>query len=296
MAKIQNAVAKKEQNAVGKPKTMQQYIKKMEGEIAKALPSVMTPQRFTRMVLTAISSTPELANTTPESFLGAMMTAAQLGLEPNTPMGQAYLIPYNNRRKGVMECQFQLGYTGMINLANRAGVNVDAHEVCENDAFEFAYGLEQRLVHEPVLTNRGNVIAYYATYKTQNGCFGFIVMSREDVVAHAKKYSKSFNSGPWQTNFDEMAKKTCIKKVLKYAPLSADFAHEVAADSTTREITQETKGDDMAFETANMVTANYEVMDDGLPLDPYDMVDGDLAEGEIPLEKYAEGEPDFIKE
>ena len=84
--------------------TMQAYIKQMEGEIRKALPAVMTPERFTRIVLSALSSNPTLAQTTPQSFLGAMMTAAQLGVEPNTPLGQAYLIPFRN--KGVLECQF----------------------------------------------------------------------------------------------------------------------------------------------------------------------------------------------
>lgn len=88
-------------------KTIKDYVNQMEGEIAKALPSVITPERFTRIVLSAISNNPELAQCTSKSFLGAMMQAAQLGLEPNTPLGQAYLIPYRN--KGILECQFQLG-------------------------------------------------------------------------------------------------------------------------------------------------------------------------------------------
>lgn len=90
-------------------KTIQDYVKAMEGEIKKALPSVITPERFTRMTLSAISTNPKLAQCTPRSFLGAMMSAAQLGLEPNTPLGQAYLIPYKN--KGVDEVQFQIGLT-----------------------------------------------------------------------------------------------------------------------------------------------------------------------------------------
>lgn len=85
------------------------YVNQMLPAIKRALPGVMTPERFTRIVLTALSSNPELQQCTPESFCGAMMTAAQLGLEPNTPLGQAYLIPYRNNRKGVVECQFQLG-------------------------------------------------------------------------------------------------------------------------------------------------------------------------------------------
>ena len=103
---IQNA-KKTAMQTGGNKKTMQQYIKSMESEISKALPTVITPERFTRMVLSAISVNPKLAECSPKSFLGAMMTAAQLGVEPNTALGQAYLIPFKNH--GVMECQFQLG-------------------------------------------------------------------------------------------------------------------------------------------------------------------------------------------
>lgn len=108
--KIKNAVTK-QNNAVSTKKTIRDYVQQMldAGEVAKALPSVITPERFTRIVLSALSATPELNNCTKESFLGAMMTSAQLGLEPNSPLGHCYLIPYNNRKKGVTECQFQLG-------------------------------------------------------------------------------------------------------------------------------------------------------------------------------------------
>ena len=114
--------------------TMQAYIRQMEGEIRKALPAVMTPERFTRIILSALSSNPALAQTTPQSFLGAMMTAAQLGVEPNTPLGQAYLIPFRN--KGILECQFQLGYKGIIDLAYRSGnvSIIQAQVVYENDS------------------------------------------------------------------------------------------------------------------------------------------------------------------
>ena len=135
---IQNAMSKKNEVAKsGNGNTMQAYIKKMEGEIAKALPSVITPERFTRITLSALSTNPQLAQTTPKSFLGAMMTAAQLGLEPNTPLGQAYLIPYKN--KGVLECQFQLGYKGLVDLAYRSGQIsiIQAHTVRSNDDFEY---------------------------------------------------------------------------------------------------------------------------------------------------------------
>nr|DAG58314.1 MAG TPA: RecT protein [Caudoviricetes sp.] len=217
-------------------KTLQDYMKVMEGQIKRALPSVITPERFSRMVLTALSSTPKLQQCTPQSFLGAMMTAAQLGVEPNTALGQAYLLPYDNRRKGVTECQFQLGYKGLIDLAYRSGEVsiIQAHEVYENDEFDYELGMEPRLRHIPARANRGKVICYYAMFKTKDGGYGFDVMSIEDVQAHAKKYSKAYGSGPWQTNFDEMAKKTVLKKVLKYAPLKSDFVRAAAQDESIK--------------------------------------------------------------
>lgn len=229
---IQNA----QQSAVqsDSKRTMQSFIKSMEGQIAKALPSVLTPERFTRMVLTALSVNPKLGSCTPKSFLGAMMTAAQLGVEPNTALGQAYLIPFKNH--GVMECQFQLGYKGLIDLAYRSGdVSViQAHVVYENDEFTYELGLDPKLKHIPAKSNRGEAIMYYAMFKTKDGGYGFEVMSAEDARNHAKRYSKSYSSGPWQTNFDEMAKKTVLKRVLKYAPLKSDFAREIAQDETVK--------------------------------------------------------------
>ena len=117
-------------------------IKALEPEIKRALPSVLTPERFTRMALSAINNTPKLAECSPMSFIAALMNAAQLGLEPNTPLGQAYLIPYKN--KGNLECQFQIGYRGMIDLAyrNERMQSIEAHTVYENDDFSYSFGLE----------------------------------------------------------------------------------------------------------------------------------------------------------
>ena len=217
-------------------KTMVQYIKSMEKSIAKALPSVLTPERFTRMVINAISVNGKLAQCTPSSFVGAMMTAAQLGVEPNTALGQAYLVPYWNSKVRAYECQFQLGYKGLIDLAYRSGeVSViQAHVVYENDEFEYELGMDPKLKHKPATKDRGKPIYYYAMFKTKDGGYGFEVMSYDDVSAHARKYSKSYDNGPWKTNFDEMAKKTVLKRVLKYAPLKSDFVKAVVQDETIK--------------------------------------------------------------
>ena len=232
---MSNTIQKQMTNSSEK-RTMQQYIQAMQGEIKKALPSVISTERFTRMVLSAISVNPKLASCTPQSFLGAMMSAAQLGLEPNTPLGQAYLIPFKNH--GRDEVQFQIGYKGIIDLAWRSGeiADIQAHVVCANDEFEFEYGLDPKLKHKPARENPGEAIAVYAMFRTKNGGYGFEVMSMDDVRRHAEKYSQAYKSAysPWKTSFEEMAKKTVLKRVLKYAPLKSDFVRAVTQDETIK--------------------------------------------------------------
>lgn len=216
------------------PSTIKDYINLYSKEIAKALPSVLTPERFSRMAMTAITKTPKLAECSPQSFIGSLLTAAQLGLEPNTPLGQAYLIPFYNGKKRIYECQFQVGYKGMIDLCNRSGEikNIEAHIVYENDEFEFEYGLDSKLKHKPCMSDKGAPVWVYALYRLNNGGYGFEVMSVDDCMAHGEKYSKAFNNSPWQTNPEEMMKKTVLKKVLKYAPVRSDFVKGTVADET----------------------------------------------------------------
>ncbi len=221
------------------PKTIQDYIKKMSSEIEKALPSVITPERFTRITLSALSTNPMLQQCTPKSFLGAMMTSAQLGMEPNTPLGQAYLIPRKNGKTQEWECQFQLGYKGLIDMAHRSGEvrDIQAHVVYENDEFIYELGLEPKLIHKPAATDRGAATHVYAVYHTKNGGYGFEVMSMDDVRKHAMKYSDSFKRGsfsPWTTSFEEMAKKTCLKRALKFAPMSTEYIKAALQDETIK--------------------------------------------------------------
>lgn len=253
---IQKAQAKK---PAAKPNTIQDYIKVMEGEIKKALPSVLTPERFTRITLSALSCNPKLGQCTPKSFLGAMMTAAQLGVEPNTPLGQAYLIPYKNH--GVLECQFQLGYKGMIDLAYRSGEvsTIQAHAVYANDEFDYELGLDPKLRHIPAKKDRGDPVYFYAVFRTKDGGWGFDVMSVEEIRAHAQKYSKAYEKGPWRTNFEEMAKKTVLKRVLKYAPLKTEFVRAISADETIKSVLS----DDMfSVPDETVIDADTYVVDD----------------------------------
>lgn len=236
----QNLAKRAEQGGnvkLNKSMNIAEMIKILETEIRKALPSVITPERFTRMALSAINNTPKLAECTQMSFLAALMNAAQLGLEPNTPLGQAYLIPFQN--KGILECQFQLGYKGLINLAyrNEQLQTIQAQCVYANDEFEYELGLDSKLYHKPALGERGEMVAAYALFKLQNGGYGFEVMSRQDVDTYAQKYSKAINSSfsPWKSAYTEMAMKTVIKRVHRYAPLKTDFLRAVATDETIKD-------------------------------------------------------------
>lgn len=257
------AIAKRAQEQqiakeVNQPQSLKDWVQVMLPQISRALPSVITPERFTRIVLTALSSTPQLSQCTRDSFLGGMMLAAQLGLEPNTPLGQAYLIPYRNNKKDVVECQFQIGYKGLVDLAYRSGevASVQAHCVYANDEFDYELGLEPVLKHKPAVSGRGDMIAVYAVFKLKNGGYGFEVMSVDDINAHMRKYSKAAAKGssPWQTNFEEMAKKTVLKRVLKLAPLRSEFARGVSADGGVMDV-------DFDAETPEVIQADYEVGD-----------------------------------
>lgn len=237
---IKDALAEKTENKsevkLTKSMSISDLIKAMGPEIKRALPSVITPERFTRMALSALNATPKLKECSQMSFLGALMNAAQLGLEPNTPLGQAYLIPFKN--KGKLECQFQIGYKGLIDMVyrNENIQTVQAQCVYENDEFEYELGLEPKLIHKPALTDRGSLILVYALWRSKNGGYGFEVMSKENIDAHARKFSQSFGSSysPWKTNYEEMAKKTVIKKCLKYAPVKSDFVRATSNDETIK--------------------------------------------------------------
>lgn len=142
-AQAQAQPAKKDEEVkLTKNMTIPDMVKVMMPEIKKALPSVMSPERFARIALSALNNTPQLQACTPMSFLAALLNSAQLGLEPNTPLGQAYLIPYKNH--GKLECQFQIGYKGLIDLAYRNGQmqTIQAQAVYENDEFFYEYGVE----------------------------------------------------------------------------------------------------------------------------------------------------------
>lgn len=220
--------------------TMRTLLDRMKPELALALPRHMTPERMARQALTAFRTTPKLDECTPASFMGALMTCAQVGLEPG-PQGYVYLIPFRN--KGRMEATFILGYQGMIELARRSSelVDIAAHTVYENEVeqgrFRVTYGTEHKIEHEPIVFGeRGNPVGYYAAASLKGGGHPFVVLSRVDVEKfRARSKTQGDNpSGPWMTDYEAMAWKTCIRRLSRWLPQSAELAAAVAHEETVR--------------------------------------------------------------
>lgn len=230
-------------------KNIQRLIEKSKSRMMEVMPKHMDPDRFTRICLGEIKKNEKLLNCDLMSLMGAMMTMSQLGVEPGV-LGQAYLIPYGK------ECQFQLSYKGMIELLRRTGQLKDiyAYQVYENDEFSMEYGLKRDLVHKPLMRgDRGPVIGYYAVAILKDETVAFDFMTKDEVEAHAKKFSMAYQKGwssPWKSDFDEMAKKTVIKKILKYLPVSVEFL-EAATKEDKKYVYNDVKGENIELDITN---------------------------------------------
>lgn len=211
------AAASAAQQANGGRPTVAQLIEQLAPQMGRALPKHMDADRMTRIALTVIRQNPALARCEPNSLLGALMTASQLGLEPG-PLGEAYLVPYGN------QVTFIPGYRGLIKLAWQSGQvkSIDAHVVRERDDFEYEYGLTPKLRHVPARGEAGEPTEVYAVATLHNGGSAFVVMSIHEVEA-IRKRSKASSKGPWVTDWDAMAKKTAIKQLIRFLPLSAEL-------------------------------------------------------------------------
>lgn len=215
-----------------KSKTIFDVIQAGAKQFATALPKHVNSERFVRIAITTIRQNPKLAKCSQESLLGALMVSAQLGLEPGT-LGQCYLIPFENKKAGTVECQFQIGYKGLIELLRRSGQLSDiySYTVYENDDFNIEYGLSRTLTHKPNFDERGEIKGFYAVAILKDGAKAFEYMTKDEVVKHEEKYRKgSYKNDVWNKNFEEMSQKTVVKKLLKWLPVSVEFLEMAAKD------------------------------------------------------------------
>lgn len=210
--------------------TIKEWLKDdgMLAEIKRTLPKHCNADRMARVTMTALTRTPKLAECDNASFFQALLSLSQWGLEPDGR--RAHLIPFENRKRGVVECQLIIDYKGLVELAYRSGVvaSIHADVVCENDTF--AYDMGEIIEHKIDFRNlRGKPYAAYAIARMKDGCRKCEVMSLEDVEA-IRRRSKAANNGPWVTDFNEMAKKTVFRRLTKWLPLSAEIQDAVYGD------------------------------------------------------------------
>jgi recombination protein RecT len=194
-----------------------------KAQIAMALPKHITPDRFIRVALTAMQKTPKLLDCTQASLFQSLLTCSQLGIEPDGRM--AHLIPYGN------VCQLIIDYKGLSALAMRSGEILPPHAdvVCENDVFEYDRG-EVKKHSIDFRKPRGKAYAVYAIVRYKEGGEKAECMSMDEVDA-IRKRSKASGSGPWVTDYNEMAKKTVFRRLSKWLPLSPEFRDAIDADA-----------------------------------------------------------------
>lgn len=250
METLKQALQKKEEE---RPQTVKDLLASpaMLAQIQHALPKHMKADRMARIAMTLMRQVPDLAKCEPRSFMGALMQVSQLGLEPGGALGHAYLLPFKVRRKNGNqwidnhEVQVIIGYRGMIDLARRSGqiISLSARVVRQKDQFEYGYGLEETLTHIPSEeADAGDITHFYAVAKLQGGGVQFEVMTRAQVdavrdnsqgykaaLASAEKYKSDVKS-PWVTNYDEMGRKTVVRRLFKYLPVSIEIQRAVGMD------------------------------------------------------------------
>lgn len=197
-------------------------------QVAKTLPKHLTSERFIRVACTAMMRTPKLAQCEQVSFFNALLTLSQLGIEPDGR--RAHLIPFENRKRGVTEVQLIVDFKGLVELAIRSGsvANIHADVVCVSDDFEYNCGeiAKHRInFKEP----RGEMYAAYATCTFKDGTKKCEVMSKVEIDG-IRSRSRAGQSGPWVTDYNEMAKKTVFRRLSKWLPLSPEIRDGIEAD------------------------------------------------------------------
>ncbi|MCC2370050.1 recombination protein RecT [Bacillus cereus] len=261
---IKNQLANRTENKPASPEqTVEAYMKKMGPRMAEVLPKHMDMDRMSRIALTTIRTNPTLLECTVPSLMGAVMQAVQLGLEPGL-LGHCYLLPFNKNAgtkqnpQWVKEVQFIIGYKGMIDLARRSGhiQSIYAHAVYENDEFEYELGLHPKLTHKPSFGDRGKFIGAYAVAHFKDGGYQMEFMPESEIEKRRGR-SKSKDFGPWKSDYEEMAKKTVVRSMFKYLPISIEVQTQAQHDEVVRkDITAEPEF--IEVEEPNEETTNQE--------------------------------------
>lgn len=231
---MSNAALRAVAKTDGKPNhivAFRDFLTSRKSEIAAALPRHLTPDRMIRLALTEFTKNKTLQACTPASVYGGIIQASQLGLEIGV-MGQAYLVPYRNNKTGKTEAQFIPGYKGLIALARRSGdvTSIETHIVYEHDVFELELGIETKVRHVPNLDgDRGRARLVYGVAHFKDGGHHFEWMTLAE-VERVRARSKASTSGPWVTDYEQMVRKTLIRRMSNYLPMSIELSNALQID------------------------------------------------------------------
>jgi recombination protein RecT len=203
----------------------------MQARLKAILPQIITPERFVAVALTSLSRNPQLMVCTPQSLFRCMVQAAMVGLEVDSGLGHAYLVPFKQ------ECTLILGYRGLVQLMHRSATvrSISAQVVRDGDEFSYNFGLEPTLRHVPAVVPAdeefaGQKVTYaYVVITYTDGMKQFDVMHRKE-IDKVRARSRAGHSGPWVTDYPEMAKKTVLRRLAKLAPMSVQDQRVVIAD------------------------------------------------------------------
>jgi len=212
------------------------FLEKQKAQLAAALPKHVSPDRMIRLACTEFAKNPLLQKCTPVSVFGAIIQSSQLGLEIGV-LGQAYLVPYRNNKNNTYEAQFIPGYKGLISLARRSGevTSIETNIVYANDRFDLKLGLDTSVEHVPNLDgDRGVPRLVYGVAKFRDGGYHFEWMSMGD-VNKIRARSKASSSGPWVTDYEQMVRKTLIRRMSNYLPMSIELQQAIQISDATDE-------------------------------------------------------------
>lgn len=238
MGQLAKAAQAKGIQAQPEQKSLADVIKGQWGKIEAVMPKHLSSERLYQLTISAINHEPKLGQCDVKTLLSCVMKCSALGVEPSAVdgLGRAYILPYRNNKRGIMEATFILGYKGMIDLARRSGeiASIASRAVYEGDVFDYEFGLEERCKHVPQAVERtpDKLTHVYMVAKFKDGGYYLDVMTRGEVEA-IRKRSKAGNSGPWVTDYEAMAKKTVLRRAFPYLPVSVEAQSAASADEST---------------------------------------------------------------
>lgn len=238
------------------------YFKQKAPAIKDMIPRHLTSERVAKIAVAALMRNPTLLQCKPETVWFCVAQAATLGLEVNL-LGSAYLVPFRNNKSGGTDCQLIVGYQGLIDLARRSGniESIEARIVYEKDQFELENGLDPVLRHKPCFDgDPGKMRLVYAVAKLKDGGKQVEYMTKKEIDS-IRARSKAKDHGPWVTDYEEMARKTVIRRIAKYLPKSIEFAQALAIDDAGDRGEPQLAGLDIEDDTV-LAEAEANVVDD----------------------------------